>query len=68
MLTQFETDARRHELNYELQCRQQMALRQYGEEKDKIYRERDGVKADYRAAKRLLELRARNARQLYERT
>lgn len=32
-----------------------MALRQYGEEKDKIYRERDGVKADYRAAKRLLE-------------
>lgn len=54
-MTQYEMDARRHEINYELQCRQQMALRQYGEEKDKIYRERDGVKADYRAAKRLLE-------------
>jgi len=55
MLTQFELDAQRHELNYELQCRQQMALRQYSEEKDKIYRERNGVKADYRATKRLLE-------------
>lgn len=54
-MTQFELDAQRHELNYELQCRQQMALRQYSEEKDKIYRERDGVKADYRATKRLLE-------------
>lgn len=54
-MTQFELDARRHELNYELQCRQQMALRQYSEEKDKIYRELNGLRADYQAEKRLLE-------------
>ena len=62
-MTQYEMDARRHEINYELQCRQQMALRQYSEEKDKIYRERDGVKADYRAEKRLLEQSLDNLKQ-----
>ena len=55
MLTQFETDARRHEINYELQCRQHEAMKQYVEEKNKIERERDGVKADYQAARELLE-------------
>ena len=54
-MTQYEMDARRHEINYELQCRQHEAMKQYVEEKNKIERDGDGVKADYQAARELLE-------------
>lgn len=55
MLTQFETDARRHELNYELQARNYEALRQYNEKKSRTNAEINGLRADYQAEKRLLE-------------
>ena len=55
MLTQFETDARRHELNYELQARNHEALRQYNEKRNLSNAELNGLRADYQAEKRLLE-------------
>ena len=55
MLTQFETDARRHELNYELQARNYEALRQYNEKKSRTNTEINGLRADYQAEKRLIE-------------
>ena len=55
MMTQFETDARRHELNYELQARNYEALRQYNEKKSRTNTEINGLRADYQAEKRLIE-------------
>lgn len=55
MMTQFELDARRHELNYELQARNHEALRQYNEKRNLSNAELNGLCADYQAEKRLLE-------------
>lgn len=54
-MTQFETDARRHELNYELQARNHEALRQYNEKRNLSNAELNGLRADYQTEKRLLE-------------
>ena len=55
MMTQFETDARRHELNYELRARNYEALRQYNEKKTRTNAEINGLRAGYQAEKRLIE-------------
>lgn len=54
-MTQFELDARRHELNYELQARNHEELRQYNEKRNLSNAELNGLRADYQTEKRLLE-------------
>jgi len=54
-MTQFELDAQRHELNYELQARNHEALRQYNEKRNLYNAELNGLRADYQTEKRLLE-------------
>lgn len=54
-MTQFELDAQRHELNYELQARNHEALRQYNEKRNLSNAELNGLRADYQTEKRMLE-------------